>query len=284
MALKQALKYSLLMAFSWSLAVFFGKFALKEGYDSYLLASQSTVLAGVFYLIYQVSAGKIPESAKALANWKTLLLIGLIGGIGSVTNILGLSLSTSVNYGFLIRTTLVFTLLFSYFLLGEKITRTKALIALFMLTGSYLVSTGGESISLKQGDLFILFTCVCFAGSAVLLKKIGKKVPLITGGFYRLAFAAPFALFTALLSHQNLLQVPSLLYLFLNSLFLFLQVFFLCKTMEIASPSFMSMINNLVPVIVLVLGITFLGESLSLAQAIGGLIILACGFVAAKTN
>jgi drug/metabolite transporter (DMT)-like permease len=160
-----------------------------------------------------------------------------------------------------------------------------------MLFGAYLLTTKGQVLLPKIGDLFILSACVCWSIGNVLVRKILKTYPvrvdLIT---LQKPFAGlPVILLLVGISVLNpgifgeLIQVMSccnpplsaLPYTIGNGFLLAMTWIYLNNTLEVSSASYMTMMSMITPVIVSLLAMIFLGETMILIQILGaGLIIL----------
>ena len=160
-----------------------------------------------------------------------------------------------------------------------------------MLSGAYLLTTKGEILLPKIGDLFILSACVCWSLGNVLVRKFLKtqpvRVDLIT---LQKPFAGlPVILVLVGISVLNpdifgeLKQVMSccnpplsaLPFTIGNGFLLAMTWIYLNNTLEVSSASYMTMMSMITPVIVSLLAMIFLGETLIWIQILGaGLIIL----------
>jgi len=274
----RATRYALLMAFFWALNIFFGKLALNAGYDPFALSAQTAVVAAVAYYAVNIAIER-REAGKILQRWKALAAIGVAYAFAGVSGGLGLLYSTSINYGFLIKTTLIFTPLLCALWLREKITRTDWTIIAALLAGSYLVSTGGVLLVPRLGDLLIVAAALGYSAATVPQKMLGEKYDVVLTCFYRLAVSAPLLFAFAAATGRDALAVPAPLPMLLCAVSLYLCNLYITKTLSVASPAYMTMINNVTPVIVAALGIAFLSETMNAVQVAGAAIILAGGFV-----
>ncbi|PIZ65257.1 hypothetical protein COY14_02745 [Candidatus Roizmanbacteria bacterium CG_4_10_14_0_2_um_filter_36_9] len=169
-----------IFSISWAFNIFLGKLALINGVDPVTFTLQSAFVSVIlinlyFYLINKSNPLKV--KSKYL---KRLIMVGLAVGSGYVFGVYGLQLSTSVNYGFLIKSTVIFTTLFAWFFLEEKMNRGKVILLLLFITGAYLISTAGVRVIPKIGDLLTLIAAASFSIALIISKPLLKKVKVDT--------------------------------------------------------------------------------------------------------
>ena len=115
---------------------------------------------------------KQKEAAKKITRYDLTILLGmgLISTVGiGITEALALRYSQAINYSFLIRTVILFTFLFAYIFLGEKLTLKKIVLAIVILFGSYLLIAQGQKLVFSAGDIFTLIEAALIAlGNTVL--------------------------------------------------------------------------------------------------------------------
>lgn len=120
---------------------------------------------------------------------KRLVAIGLTVGVAYVTGFYGLKLSTLINYGFLIKSTLFFTILLAYLFLKEKFSKGKTILLITFALGAYFLSTGGKTIVPKLGDLLTLLTAFCYSSALIITKALTKKIHSDIVSLGRVGFA-----------------------------------------------------------------------------------------------
>lgn len=275
--------YALLASFSWAIQIVISKVVLSAGENALNLSFWQTFLAVPFWIwLFNQHRKSIKIRKKDY-----LLIIGqtLIGAVGvTIFNSLGTKYSSAVNFAFLVRTTVIFTVIFAYIFLGEKITLKKILLSLFILTGAYLLTTNGQKIQLTNGDLYTLGAAACIAlGNTV----FGKMLTMRFGSY-----------FSASLTF--LLAIPVLgLFAFTNSVLSLplwpvgvvgvavigsLNNFFRFKAYHYVSASFIAMIFFLTPVFVSVLAMIFLKETMTPMEIVGGILIIIAGIFVERSK
>ncbi len=118
---------------------------------------------------------------------KDMLRLALCGLLGAAANQLlffnGLNLTSPIDAAIIITTIPVMVLIFSVFLLKEKITRNKLLgIAIGSLGAILLISYGNRSggTSSLQGNLFVFINACCYGLYLVIVKPLMNKYSSIT--------------------------------------------------------------------------------------------------------
>jgi drug/metabolite transporter (DMT)-like permease len=292
---KSSLFNILMFSVFWAMQIFVTKLGFNSGAQvlSFQLLSILIALAILALLILPKFGTEIGDFFRIQPRlfWILFLANGIQSGLGTCLSIIGISLTSAINAGFLVKLATVSTIVFAWLILKERLTVIKVLMVFFMLSGAYLLTTKGQVLLPKIGDLFILSACVCWSIGNVLVRKILKTYPvrvdLIT---LQKPFAGlPVILLLVGISVLNpgifgeLIQVMSccnpplsaLPYTIGNGFFLAMTWIYLNNTLEVSSASYMTMMSMITPVIVSLLAMLFLGETMILIQILGaGLIIL----------
>lgn len=281
--MSKGLIYALLASFFWAAQIIVSKMILGQGENSLNLSFWQTVLAipiWIWLLLHSKKSIKIKKSDVGLILGQ--VIVGTVGV--TIFNNLGVQYSLAVNFAFLVRTTVIFTIIFAYLFLGEKITFKKILLSTFILFGAYLLTTNGQIIKISVGDMYTLAAAACIAlGNTV----FGKMLTIRFGSYFAASIsfllAIPILFFVAYSSHAvSLPKLPFLL--FGLSILLSLNNFFRFKAYNYASASFIAMIFFLTPVFVSFLAIPILKESMTTIQVVGGLLIVFAGILVEKAK
>jgi len=286
-----------IMMFSafWALQLFVTKLALNAGAQvlSYQLLSLLAALVILSILLLPKYGGEFRNlfNEKPGLFWRLFFANGVQSGLGTCLSIIGISLTSAINAGFLVKLSTVTTILFAWLILKERLTVIKVLMVFSMLTGAYLLTTKGQMLLPRIGDLFILGACVCWSLGNVLIRKYLKsqpvKVEVVT--FQKSLAGLPFVLILVGLAlwtpgiFGSLNQVLSCCksssavfpYIIGNGILLSFTWTYLNNTLKISSASYMTMMSMVTPVFVSILAMIFLGERMVWIQVIGaGMIIL----------
>lgn len=217
-----------------------------------------------------------------LSNRFKLYLIGI--GIASSIGInylqaLALANTSAVNFSFLYRTIVVFTIVFAYIFFKEAITIKKWTLTILILFGSYLLTTGGKIIALTKGDIYTLLMAASAAFIANILIKhtVSKMHPDLSGASISLVAAASLLLFGLL---SGSFHAPmSLLMILMGASFSFTLTILRNRAYKLATASFVTMIFSITPVFVALLSFPLLHERLEPLELIGGAIIVGSTFL-----
>ena len=198
------------------------------------------------------------------------------------------SYTTAINASLLINTSTFFILFLSAMFLAERLT-TSRLIGAFIGFGgvALLVSGGTLAFSLgKAGDLMIIVCALLWAIYSIFGKKIsGKYHPLTALNWVFILGTVGLVPFYLLTPHTDLTTIP----LPALASILFLSVF--CSiigylvynvALESMDASRVALFIYLVPLSTIVLAWLILGESLTTASGIGGLLVLAGMWIAER--
>jgi len=173
-----------IMMFSafWAMQIFVTKLALNAGAQvlSYQLLSllAALVILAVFLLPRFGREFRSLFRDKPDLFWRLFFANGIQSGLGTCLSIIGISLTSAINAGFLVKLSTVTTILFAWLILKERLTVIKILMVFSMLSGAYLLTTKGQILLPRIGDLFILGACVCWSLGNVLIRKYLKSQPV----------------------------------------------------------------------------------------------------------
>lgn len=290
-----------IMMFSgfWALQIFFTKLAFNSGARvlSYQLLSILIALGFLAILVLPKYASEAKDffSRQPRLFWNLFLANGIQSGLGTSLSIIGISLTSAINAGFLVKLATVTTILFAWLILKERLTVIKVLMVVSMISGAYLLTTRGEVLLPRIGDLFILGACVCWSLGNVLVRKslttqpirveivtlqkpiAGLPMILILVG---LAVWVP-GIYGDLQPIMACCQMPlmGVAYAVGNGFLLAMTWTYLNNTLGISSASYMTMMSMMTPVIVSVLAMIFLRETLELIQIVGAGMIIISGVI-----
>ena len=273
----------------WAMQIFITKLGFNSGAQVLSFQLLSILIALVILIIlilpkYGTEFGFFIRKQPKLF-WRLFLANGIQSGMGTCLSIIGISLTSAINAGFLVKLATVSTIIFAWLILNERLTIIKILMVFSMLFGAYLLTTKGQVLLPKIGDLFILSACVCWSIGNVLVRKILKTYPVRVD---LITLQKPFTGLPVILSlvgisvlspdiFGELKQVMSccnpplsaLPYTIGNGFFLAMTWIYLNNTLEVSSASYMTMMSMITPVIVSLLAMLFLGETMILIQILG---------------
>jgi drug/metabolite transporter (DMT)-like permease len=283
----------------WALQIFVTKLGFNSGAQalSFQILSIITAILMLAILI-------LPNYGAEFRNlfqhqprvfWQFFFANGIQSGLGTYLSIIGISQTTAINAGFLVKFATVTTILFAWLILNERLTFLKVLMVLIMLSGAFLLTTKGQMIIPKIGDLYIIAACICWSLGNVLVRKYFNKqsvrIEIVT--FQKPIAGLPVILLFVGSSAWNpgvflgeqpvisccQLSLTSFLYGLGNGICLAMTWTYLNRTLKKATASYMTMMSMVTPVIVSLLAIIFLNETLDWVQVVGGGMIILSGVV-----
>jgi drug/metabolite transporter (DMT)-like permease len=283
----------------WALQIFFAKLGFNAGAS--VLPFQLLINIIALLVLTILLLPSVTHQFRELFNrqrllfWKIYLANGIQSGIGTSLAMIGIALTDAVNAGFLVKFTAVTTIIFASVMLKERLTKLKVVTVILMLVGVYLLTTRGEVLIPKPGDIFLIAACVCWSLGSVLVRKFLKDRPLepdvVT--MQKPLASIPIMLLLAgvLLLVSKLSDVSGdlfsccsvnsvdLMYVLVTGFCLAMSWIFISRTLKVSTASYMTLMSMLTPVIVSILAIVFLSETLVPVQAIGAAMILSSGVV-----
>jgi bacterial/archaeal transporter family protein len=225
------------------------------------------------------------EQVRRLTGWNLAVLafIGVAASVGiNYLQALALKNTTAVNFAFLYRTIVVFTVFFAWLFLKEKLSWIKFWLVVAILLGSYLLTTGGQGLRLSVGDLYTLGMAASAALIAGVLVKhtISKVDPDVTGAITTLVATVSLGLVG--LAYGVLAWPRSFGLVAVAGVVYFVQILARNRAYRIATASFVTMAVSLTPLFVAGLSLVFLHETLDTIELAGGLLIVAAALLADK--
>ncbi len=280
----KGLIFSLSTSFLWALFLVNSRYVLKSGEDPLNLVIWSNLIGLLLWLpLFKRHYGEYLGLSRK--NKLMLLVIGITGSIGlNLLQSLALKNTTAVNFAFLYRTIVVFTIILAWVFFKEKITKPKIVLAAVILIGSYFLTTSGRGLVLTKGDMYTLLMALSAAFIANILIKhtISKMHPDLSAS--AIAIVIIISLMVLGILTQSIKIPKQMFWIAIGAVISFLQVRTRNRAYQNASASFVTMIVSLTPVFVSIFSLIFLGERLDGVQMIGGFMIVAAGFLVNKTK
>lgn len=225
--------------------------------------------------------------------WKLFFANAVQSGLGTSLSIIGVSLTSAINAGFLVKLSTVTTSIFAWIILKEQMSVKKVFVIFIALSGAYLITTKGQTLFPHIGDLFLLGACFCWSLGNVYVRKFLKSqsvkadvvtiqkpiaglpvlLVLVGGSILYMQEAGKLSMVLACCSFK-----PDILpYALGSGFFLALAWVFLYRTLEVATASYMTLMSMVTPIFVSLLAVTILKESMVGIQVLGGGMILLSG-------
>ena len=271
----------LLLGLIWGGSFFFGRIAVQHVPPMTLVLFRVSLAAIALHLAF----GRMPDFYATLAShWRTLLVLGLINNAIPFTLIflgqteIGAGLAAILNA----TTPLWAVLVAQVFTTDEKITPAKLIGCALGLAGTVLL-IGPAALGIADAPLWaklaVIGAAISYGFSASFAKRFKGVSPRITATGQLTASSLIMLPFALIVDQPWALPVPpievvaAILALALVSTALAYVLFF--RVLSVAGATSASLVTLLVPPSAILLGVLFLGETLSLTEALGlGLIAL----------
>jgi len=280
--ISKGLFFSLAIAVIWACSLVNSRYLLTLGENPLNL----TVWMSMFEFIPWVFIFNKHTKEFTALSWRYKLLLVGIGIVSSVgidyLQTIALSHTSAVNFSFLYRTVVVFTIILAYFFFKEQITKKKWLLAGLILFGSYLLTTNGHGIHLTIGDFytFLYAASAAFITNILIKHTVAKMHPDLSGA--AISIISTTTLVTLALIRSKIYIPQHLPLIILGSILSISVTAVRNRAYQNATASFVTMIVSLTPVFVAFLSYPLLHERLGVVETIGGLIIIGSTFFVEK--
>lgn len=284
---KKALFYLTLTAIATGLAAVINKAGLNAGLNSLSFALMATLIAAIipfFYVIANLKEVKRIERK----NWLYLITLGVVHtGTARFTLYIGQSLTSAMNVGFLQKTSVVFTAIFAYFMVRERISRSQILPMVIPFVGVFLLTTSGHLQIPRAGDLLIVSTAMQWGIGNSLAKITMGKVPPNMISALNIIIGAVFMLvvvFSLIGLNAFAAFLSGFWYVIASAMLMDIFVFAFFKGLDLSGPTRAVTFVLTSAVFCAMFAYLILGERLSLIQGVGAIIILAGVYLLAKST
>ena len=272
----------LLLAFLWGSSYPFTKISVHEIPMLTFSFGRSAIGALILWLILRFKGQRLPGWSRI---WIHLAMMGVVHNAAPYALVAWGSQTVDSGLTAMITSTApLFTIILAHFMVADdRLTPAKILGVLVAISGMVALLApsfqGGLTASL-QGIMAILAASLCYGVATVYTRKYLRGLPFLVGPTAQLIISSGLLLPVSLLLERPFqLPIPSMTSLLawgatgvLGTAIAFI-VFF--RLIEMASPSFVSMVSYLIPIVGAGLGMLILGERLPQSATIGFTIILA---------
>ena len=276
-----------LLSLLWGGSFFFSKFALAELPPLTIVLARVGIAAGALWLYLRLRGLALPRDA---ATWRAFLGMGLLNSLIPFSLIFWGQRSIDSGLAAILNaTTPVFSILVAYVLTREESLAPHRLAGVALGITGVAILLGGQAGLGEGGAVWGILACLGAALSYGFANSFGRRFrrmgldPAI-GAFGQIAATAAMALPLVLLIDQPWRLAPpgpavwgALLGLALLSTALAYILFF--RLIGTVGATNTSLVTLLVPVSAVLLGVAFLGETLSLSQ-LGGMAVIGLGLLA----
>lgn len=234
-----------------------------------------TLWAAAFALL-GVGAGRYKKAFRVLqkTTWP-VIWTGMLAGIGVGFIVLGQRYTTAINASIIATASIIPTVVFSRYILGEKFGRARWAWMGALFVGLYVAIVGLQAIELNKGDLIILGSAVILGFtntySKVLMRTHSSDfvadMRLVGGGMLFLAVGLAFQGSDLLVTNAGLWPV-------LGGLFYWLTIKFFYASIHYINPSKAIVLINGHPIITPIIGVWLLAEPYHWTKFAGSVLIL----------
>jgi drug/metabolite transporter (DMT)-like permease len=267
--------YVTLFSLCWAIRTIITKIAVNDGAHPVTFSYQAAIGASII-LFPIIVFNKNKVTKEQLTKYLPVFIVaGVLGtGLAFISQFYALKLTTAINFGFLIKSTLIFTLIMARIFLNEKISILKWFFALIIFIGAYLLSTKGKLIIPEIGDLVTLLAAFLLSLANIIAKPLLKVFPAVTITFIRTFLGGLVIFIISPFIIENFYIVTHIKELILVSILLVGTFYFLNKTLSVSDASYMTMMSMMYSVMVAIGGFLIFGETMSLIQLIGAILII----------
>lgn len=270
--------YLLIYAVILAMGHILQKMVLNHGVDRFVFAfiRIATGFVIITFLLLNKRRRPIPLIKN---NFRHFIVLGVcFSGFGILLKLWGLSHTTATNAAFIMSLSSLAAVLFAFFFLKEKAPKRFYAIAVMMIGGVYLVTTGGVRLLPRIGDIIIFGLAFLIGFMQVYGKKVLKTLSVLETSFGRSLVGMLFlGLLIPIFSPGGFSTIPSfpvLLLVMANGITFSGSILLFYKALQVEGASNTGMFALLVPVFTAGFGYSLLGEFLNIYQVIGGLVIL----------
>ncbi len=205
--LNKKIIYITVFSFSWALKIFFDKIALSKGVNPVAFVTQSVFISVLILTAYMLIKSKNELKNLNLDTCRGLFFAGFFLGMGYIAGLYGLKHSTSINYSFVIKSSIIFTPLLVILFLKEKKDKNRLYLIIAFIIGIYLILSGGHPFLPKISDLSILVSAFCFSCVVIAQKMLTKKANSTIIAWGRNFFALPIFMILAFFMKANITKI-----------------------------------------------------------------------------
>ncbi len=268
--MKKGLIYISISSIFYAVVIVNTKAGLNAGLESSSFTFLTMAIAFCLIAPYYFSKKKEDITGK---DYRNFFILGLTAsGMAHFLLFFGQNYTSAVNAGFLIKITTLFTVIFAFILVNERL-RTLDFIAIAIaFFGVFLLSSEGR-LTFQTGDVFILLSSLFLGFSNAFAKKLMKQHSPRTIVFWRTLFGIPILFFFSLFLAQNPFSSLGFSVL-LNGLFLAITIIFLYQSIKLIGASLASTLFFISPIFSTIFAVFLLEEAVSIIQLLGGAIII----------
>ncbi len=268
--------YLLISIFAFASVNLFDKIGIGKGVDPSLFSFLRVFFSLCFVVAVWLALGKKSSLRFDMKHVKYIAVIGVLAsGLGVVLMISALKYTTATNKGAIMSLYPVFTLIFAYSIMGEKMPKIFYPVMVTMILGLIMLTTKGFMQMPNNGDWLIFLTVPISGFCNSYAKKGMEKMDSLTMVVGRYIFGALFLLLLIpFLGMEGLSTIKyGFIWVLLSGIFSGLRVITFYKGIELEGPSIAALMISAVPAITALFEFFVLDEKFNILQ-IGGIILI----------
>lgn len=238
------------------------------------LSALSFSLAGFLILLFLAVSGKLSllKLSRPAFKWSTAAAF-FAAVMGDVSALLGLQLSSAINWTLLLLLAPIVTFTLSRLFLSERTTQLKLLSLIMGVVGAvFVVYQPENSLNFNPGDALFILAVLGYGFSNITTSLAASSAPARTVGFFRIILAGPMLLLLSLVFPIDYSFSWSALGF--NTLSVILGTILITYVIAKAGAVFFALSNNLIPLVTVLATFFLLGDLPSVWQLLGGLVIM----------
>ncbi len=261
-----------------------------ESIDPLIFTATRALLIGIIFFFISLFIAKTKGKKFKSASWKSLTLIGIIGGSFAFWLFFtGLKMTTAGRAAFLHKTLPIYAAFFAFFFLKEKLSKKLLLSIVIVLCGLVVMELPEISLGINIGDMLVIAATILWAleytlSKKLMLEKESNWVVTFSRMFFGSIILIAIIILTGKTNELLSLNLNQIIYILVSGFLLLLYVLTFYWGLKHINLAKASTILLLAPVISLILGIALLGETVSAMQLIGSTLILIGLFFVIKSK
>lgn len=286
----------------------------------FLLLLIATILWGGNFVIGRAVANELPPFTLAFLRWCTACIVFLplawvplkrdwltirkhfpavlfmsFTGVASFNTLVYIALhhTTSINASLMNTSTPILIYILSFIFLKERLTRNQMIGTVISLIGVLFIISKGSLASLLQfsfnlGDIIMLVAVICWSAYSLLVKHFSGKLPgnatFLVSIFIGIIMLFPFFIYEVTNPAVHIIwSVTSISSILYTGIFASIVAFICWNTGVIRLGANKAGIYlNFIPVFAALFAVLFIGESLKVFQAAGGILVILGVFLTSR--
>ena len=250
-----------------------------------------------FIILLPIAWVSLKRDWKVIRTHFPIVLLMAVTGVAGFNTLVYIALhhTTSINASLMNTSTPIIIYMLSFFFLKERLTKNQIIGTVISLIGVLFIISNGSLATLMQfsfnrGDIIVLVAVICWSIYSLLVKQFAGKLPghatFLVSIFLGIIMLFPFFLYETMNpAIQITWSATSFFAIFYTGIFASI-VAFLCWNTGVVKlgANKAGIYLNFIPVFATIFAVLFIGESLQLFQAIGGIFVILGVFLTSRSS